>query len=62
MRDKIEITKAVEEEAPVIKDDKQRAKLIKELTKEMLAAARELQFEKAAALRDKIQRIEREQK
>jgi excinuclease ABC subunit B len=37
---------------------KEAAKLVKRLRKEMLAAAKEQEFEKAAELRDRIKRLE----
>ncbi|MDR1774615.1 MAG: excinuclease ABC subunit UvrB [Clostridioides sp.] len=62
VRDSIEATKIAEEEVIYgIKetDDKEQiAKDIKKLNKEMLQAAKELQFERAAELRDKINELE----
>jgi excinuclease ABC subunit B len=61
VRDLIEATKAAEEQGNYTVDDKnevmsaeQLEELIARLEKEMKQAARDLQFEKAAALRDKI--------
>ncbi|MGE3551115.1 MAG: UvrB/UvrC motif-containing protein, partial [Geobacter sp.] len=39
-------------------DLKQIPKLVKKLRKEMLAAAKQLDFEKAAELRDRIKQLE----
>ena len=43
---------------PMPTDPKAAAKLIKQLEKEMLTHAKNLEFEQAAALRDRIKHIE----
>lgn len=46
-----------ESEEPMVEEDQDVAAVIAELENEMLSAARELQFEKAATLRDQIKRL-----
>ena len=58
VRDIIEATVAVESEA--VKTPKDYQSLIAVLTTEMMKAAEELEFEKAAELRDRIKRLEKE--
>ena len=50
----LEITKKVEETAPSKLSEDEVAALIKQLEEQMIAAARELEFEKAAKLRDQL--------
>lgn len=65
VRDIIEATKSSEDEKVSKKDEskklnnKEREKLIKKYTKEMIEAAKNLQFERAAELRDIIERIKK---
>ena len=54
----IEATKEIKETKNTYKGDIR--KLIKTLTEEMFDAAKRLQFERAAILRDKIQELEEE--
>ena len=58
VREIIEATKEIKETKNVYKGDIR--KLIKTLTEEMFDAAKRLQFERAAILRDKIQELEEE--
>ncbi len=68
IRDVIEISTVAEEEASYISeassdlllDKKELAKHITKLEKEMKEAAKDLQFERAAILRDEIERMKRE--
>lgn len=63
IRDVIEATKAVEEEKklyrerPEFTNEKSKERYIKQLEKEMQKAAKELEFEKAALLRDSIMEL-----
>ncbi|MBR3765472.1 MAG: excinuclease ABC subunit UvrB [Clostridia bacterium] len=50
----LEITKKVEESAPAAMTEDEVAALVQQLESQMLAAARELDFEKAAKLRDQM--------
>ena len=50
----LEITKQVEESAPAAMDEDERAALMAEIESQMLSAAKELEFEKAAKLRDQL--------
>ena len=59
VRDVIEATTAIEEEPEVFTED-ETAILIEQLKEEMRAAAAELDFERAAALRDRIMLLEKE--
>lgn len=59
VRDVIEATTAIEEEPEVFTED-ETAVLIEQLKEEMRAAAAELDFERAAALRDRIMLLEKE--
>lgn len=65
IRDVIQATRVAEEEETYIvksidkNDKKQIAKIIEEMTFEMKTAAANLQFEKAAELRDKIKELEK---
>ena len=54
IRDVLEITKQVESAAPGQLNEDERAALLRQLEDEMLTAARELEFEKAAKLRDQL--------
>ena len=54
IRDVLEITKQVESAAPGKLTEDERAALLRQLEDEMLTAARELEFEKAAKLRDQL--------
>ena len=58
IREIIEATKEIKETKSTYKGDIK--KLIKKLTDEMFDAAKRLQFERAAILRDKIQELEEE--
>lgn len=68
IRDVIEISTVAEETAPygdspspdILLDKKELAKHLAKLEKEMKAAAKDLQFERAAQLRDEIQRMKRD--
>ena len=66
MRAVIEATKVAEEEADYIVDEaveltpKEKNKLIKQYTEEMKDAAKNLQFERAAELRDMINKLKEE--
>ena len=50
----LEITKKVEESAPAAMSEDEVAALVKQLEEQMLSAARELDFERAAKLRDQM--------
>ncbi|MGN0764639.1 MAG: excinuclease ABC subunit UvrB [Aristaeellaceae bacterium] len=54
IRDVLEITKQVESAAPGKLNEDERAALLRQLEDEMLTAARDLEFEKAAKLRDQL--------
>ena len=54
IRDVLEITRQVEAAAPGKLDEEERAALMRTLEQQMLAAAGELEFEKAARLRDQL--------
>ena len=54
IRDVLEITRQVEAAAPGKLDEEERAALMRTLEQQMLAAAGELEFEKAAKLRDQL--------
>ncbi|MGN1021202.1 MAG: excinuclease ABC subunit UvrB [Aristaeellaceae bacterium] len=54
IRDVLEITRQVEAAAPGKLDEDERAALLRQLEEEMLTAARDLEFEKAARLRDQL--------
>ena len=54
IRSVIEITKRVEETAPAELTDDERAALTRQIEEEMLSAAKELEFERAAKLRDRL--------
>lgn len=50
----LEITKRVEEDTSAVMNEDERAALIAQLENEMLTAAKELEFEKAAEIRDRL--------
>ena len=50
----LEITKKVEESAPAPLTEEERAAIAKEIEEQMLSAARDLDFERAAKLRDQL--------
>lgn len=50
----LEITKKVEEDTSAVMNEDERAALISQLESEMLTAAKELEFEKAAEIRDRL--------
>ncbi len=54
IRDVLEITKAAESSAPDAMNEDERAALMREIENQMLSAAKELEFEKAAKLRDQL--------
>ena len=54
IRSVLEITRKVEESAPAALSDEEREALIRQIEEEMLGAAKELEFEKAAKLRDRL--------
>jgi excinuclease ABC subunit B len=56
-KDYVELPLAAEEEEEYL-PPKELQKLVTKLRKEMLAAAKELDFEKAAVLRDRIRKLE----
>jgi excinuclease ABC subunit B len=58
IRDAIEATKAVEEDETLVSREDAEA-LIEQLRAEMIAAAEELEFEKAAQLRDRIAKLKK---
>ena len=54
IRSVLEITRRVEEAAPAALDEDERAALMRQIEEEMLAAAKGLEFERAAQLRDRL--------
>lgn len=54
IRDVLEITKQVEAASPTKMNEDERAALMRQIEDQMLAAAKELEFEKAAKLRDQL--------
>ena len=54
IRSVIEITRRVEETAPAALNEEERAALMRQIEEEMLSAAKELEFERAAKLRDRL--------
>ena len=54
IRDVLEITRAAEEASPAKLSEDERASLMRQVEEQMLSAARELEFEKAAKLRDQL--------
>ncbi len=54
IRDVLEITRRVEETAPVPLSEEERDALVRQIEEEMLSAAKELEFERAAKLRDRL--------
>ena len=54
VRDVLEITRQVESSAPAKLTEDERAALMRQLEEQMLTAAKELEFEKAAKLRDEL--------
>jgi excinuclease ABC subunit B len=54
IRDVLEITRQVEAEAPGALSEDERAALMRQVEDQMLTAAKELEFEKAAKLRDQL--------
>ena len=54
VREVLEITKQVEESAPAALTEDERAALMRQVEDEMLSAAKGLEFEKAARLRDQL--------
>ena len=54
IRDVLEITRAAEEASPTKLSEDERAALMRQVEEQMLSAARELEFEKAAKLRDQL--------
>ena len=54
IRSVIEITKRVEDTAPAELTEEERAALTRQIEEEMLSAAKELEFERAAKLRDRL--------
>ncbi len=54
IRDVLEITKQVEASAPAPMDEDERAALMRQVEDQMLTAAKALEFEKAAKLRDEL--------
>ncbi len=54
IRSVIEITRRVEESAPAALNEDERAALMRQIEDEMLAAAKGLEFERAAKLRDRL--------
>jgi excinuclease ABC subunit B len=59
-RDYVELPLAAEDTEEYV-SIKEIPKLVKQLRKEMLAAAKDLSFEKAAALRDRIKKLEEQE-
>jgi len=53
------VTVEPEEDLPEVKDAKELAGLISELKREMREAALELEFERAAELRDRLRELEK---
>ena len=54
IRSVLEITKKVEESAPAALSDEEREALMRQIEDEMLSAAKGLEFERAAKLRDRL--------
>ena len=54
IRSVLEITRRVEETAPAALNEEERAALMRQSEEEMLSAAKELEFERAAKLRDRL--------
>ena len=54
IRDVLEITRAAEEASPAKLSEDERAALMRQVEEQMLSAAKELEFEKAAKLRDQL--------
>ena len=54
IRSVLEITRRVEESAPAALNEDERAALMRQIEDEMLSAAKELEFERAAKLRDRL--------
>ena len=54
IRSVLEITKKVEETAPAALTEEERAALMRQIEEEMISAAKELEFERAAKLRDRL--------
>ena len=54
IRSVLEITRRVEETAPAALNEEERAALMRQIEEEMLSAAKELEFERAAKLRDRL--------
>ena len=54
IRSVLEITRQVEESAPTVLTDEEREALMRQIEEEMLNAAKELEFERAAKLRDRL--------
>ena len=54
IRSVLEITRRVEETAPTALNEEERAALTRQIEEEMLSAAKELEFERAAKLRDRL--------
>ena len=54
IRSVLEITRRVEETAPAALNEEERAALMRQIEDEMLSAAKELEFERAAKLRDRL--------
>ena len=54
IRSVLEITRRVEESAPAALNEDERAALMRQIEDEMLNAAKELEFERAAKLRDRL--------
>lgn len=54
IRDVLEITQQVEKSAPGKMSEDERAALLRQLEEQMLTAAKELEFEKAAKIRDQL--------
>ena len=54
IRSVLEITRKVEESAPAVLNEDERAALMRQIEDEMLSAAKELEFERAAKLRDRL--------
>ncbi len=54
IRSVLEITRRVEESAPAALNEDERAALMRQIEEEMISAAKELEFERAAKLRDRL--------
>ena len=54
IRSVLEITRRVEETAPAALNEEERAALMRQIEEEMISAAKELEFERAAKLRDRL--------